>query len=207
MPEHRSWHRAFATKLEHKKELLHQQSSETREKMLTDVTDDYDLENVAALELLDGGEVKEAVKRLQKCIKQRPWEPEAYFNLGSVYIQRGDRSKALQAFGDAFSWHLEGCMGWAQSAVMVHQCVLALRKRGTPKADWAEIYPAWHLDAEICLQVTDMAIEVNGDDDGVWAIRADALERLGRKKEAKEAHSRVKELHAMATKWGWGALS
>ena len=25
-------------------------------------------------------------------------------------------------------------MGWAQSAVMVHQCVLALRKRGTPKA-------------------------------------------------------------------------
>jgi len=32
-------------------------------------------------------------------------------------------------------------------------------------------------------QVADMAREVNGDDDGVWAIRADALERLGRKKE------------------------
>ena len=32
--------------------------------MLIDVTDDYDLENVAALELLDGGDVKEAVKRL-----------------------------------------------------------------------------------------------------------------------------------------------
>ena len=61
MPEHRSWHRAFATKLEHKQELLHAQSSETREKMLIDVTDDYDLENVAALELLDGGDVKEAV--------------------------------------------------------------------------------------------------------------------------------------------------
>ena len=60
----RSWHRAFATKLEHKKELLHAQSSETREKMLIDVTDDYDLENVAALELLDGGDVKEAVRRL-----------------------------------------------------------------------------------------------------------------------------------------------
>ena len=43
MPEHRGWHRAFATKLEHKKELLVAQSSETREKMLTDVTDDYDL--------------------------------------------------------------------------------------------------------------------------------------------------------------------
>ena len=28
------------------------------------VTDDYDLENVAALELLDGGHVKEAVQRL-----------------------------------------------------------------------------------------------------------------------------------------------
>ena len=37
------------------------------------------------------------MKRLKQCIKQRPWEPEAYFNLGSVYIQRGDRSKALQA--------------------------------------------------------------------------------------------------------------
>ena len=43
MPEHCGWHRAFATKLEHKKELLVAQSSETREKMLTDVTDDYDL--------------------------------------------------------------------------------------------------------------------------------------------------------------------
>ena len=46
-----------------------------------------------------------------------------------------------------------------------------------------------------------------GDDDGVWAIRADALERLGRKREAKEATAKAKELHAMATKWGWGAMS
>ena len=48
MPEHRAWHRAFATKLEHKRELLQAQSSETREKMLTDVTDDYDLVRVRA---------------------------------------------------------------------------------------------------------------------------------------------------------------
>ena len=47
-----------------------------------------------------------------------------------------------------------------------------MRKRGTPKAEWADIYPAWHHDPEICLQVADMAIEVNGDDDGVWATRA-----------------------------------
>ena len=56
-------------------------------------------ENVAALELLDGGHVKEAVRRLKQCIKQRPWEPEAYFNLGSVYIQKADRPKALQVRG------------------------------------------------------------------------------------------------------------
>jgi hypothetical protein len=32
--------------------------------MIADVTDDYDLENVAALELLDSGNSKEAVRRL-----------------------------------------------------------------------------------------------------------------------------------------------
>ena len=40
-----------------------------------------------------------------------------------------------------------------------------------------------HVVYDMHCQVADMAREVNGDDDGVWAIRADALERLGRKKE------------------------
>ena len=128
-------------------------------------------------------------------------------------------------------------MGWAQSAVMVHQCILSLRKRPPKGEAWES--PRWHADPDVCLEVADEAIQarrrrpapppraaaarrslrdatprrashvatrpparprprfpaqVNGEDDGTWLIRADALLRLGRKREAKEAEAKAKQL-------------
>ena len=203
MPAHRRWHRDYAIALEHKKALLVEQSNETRLEMLGDVRDDYDLENVAAVELMNSGNSREAIRRLRRLTKDRPYEPEAHFNLGGVYIQMGDRANALEAFENAFEWHDEGCLGWAQSAIMVHQCIIGLRKKkekkGAPPA-WSE--PEWHKDALSALMVADLVILVSSDDDGGWGIKADALLRLGRKKEAQEAERTRRELHEKAEAWG-----
>ena len=107
MPLHRLWHKKLEVALQHKREALKYEGEETREKMLNDAVDDYDLQNIAAMELMDQGQTKAAVKRLHKLIKSRPWEPEAHFNLGGVHTTAGDHVKALAAFEAAFEWHEE----------------------------------------------------------------------------------------------------
>jgi tetratricopeptide (TPR) repeat protein len=188
---HRTWHREMDIKIEHTQDALHNQRMDVTQKLLREVKDDYDLQNVAGCELMEANP-RAAVDKFNALIKQRPWEPEAYFNLGAVYLSTGDRARALVAFQSAYEWHDEGNMGWAQSAVMVHQCVTALKARGrnAKTKGWSE--PEWHKDPGQLLNTSDWCIAVNGDDDGSWLLRADALERLGRKQEAAEAYEKAK---------------
>ena len=82
MPEHRQWHIKRATDIEHELEAMINKRNEANEIMLGKVKDDYDLGNIAALQMA-GSFPAEAVKKLKGLIKDRPWEPEAYFNLGT----------------------------------------------------------------------------------------------------------------------------
>lgn len=202
---HREWHREVALRIEHKLEEMFEGHRETTEKLLGNVSSTYDLENVHGVQLMDAGDRKGAIRKFKELIKMQPYEPEAYFNLGGTHATLGDSAKALKAFASAFEWHLETDLGWSQSAVMVHQCILSLRKRVSAK-DMPPV-PAWHADASQLLLIADLCTAIQEDDDGPWAMRADALQRLGRKSEAAQASRKAKELKERAScKWNWSGM-
>jgi len=174
MREHQQWHREISMSFEHEIDAQLRLGLEAREKMIGDITDEYDLLNAKAIDLSGKGEGKRAVKLLEKAIKQMPWEPEAYFNLGTTQMYLFELVKAMQAFQSAFDWHYEGTVGWAQSAVMVHQCIKSMRRRKI-----AFEPPAWHADPEECARVADIAIRfIEAGDDGAHQIKQDALSRI-----------------------------
>ena len=188
--EHREWHRKEAVALQHKSEAITQMTLETQQQMLSAAKDDYDLGNVAGTELMEL-DPKAAIKTFLKLTKDRPWEPEAHFNLGAVHMRLQKYAQALVHFDAAFEWNDEGSLGWAQSAIMVHQCIKALRRR---KLEHDE--PAWHKEPLTALLVGDMCVHIDPEDDGGHQIRAHALEQLGKKQAAKEAASKAKEVRA-----------
>lgn len=96
----------------------------------------------------------------------------------------------MASFDAAFEWHREGCKGWAQAAIMVHQCVLRLRISGNKYGPWSE--PEWHGDGLQQLLVAEGVCAVSSDDDGAWDLKADAYKKLGQKQAAREAYERAR---------------
>jgi tetratricopeptide (TPR) repeat protein len=194
---HKQEHRELAVKIEHRRAEQDHQLADSSERCLSHVKDDYDLQNVAAMQLLQQGQQKAAIKKLQKLVKERPWEPEAHFNLGGVRAQRGELVEALEAFSEAFDWHTEGCTGWAQSAIMLHEVIRRLRTK--KRLVWVE--PTWHKDPIQQWIVGEVVAQVVPQDDGGWMIVADARSRMGDDQEAAEAWKMAEEMekkHAWA---------